>query len=246
MKAITRTLTLAFLFVFVSSAALRADANLQHARRAQALLGDEVWSQVIRVENESRSSHYPRVVHALVFEMADILWFYVSSEGTQSFSLHRGRLAEEKADFAPLLREIDPGFARWSVLADGPVRGTGPAVLLNGCFIESVVALRDRLLRGGEAVRPHLLSYYVNTRTGLQGHTVLAYETGDRVEVIDSAQAGKRFNFPAPLARDAMKLARAMEGPRVANARLLAVDWPAARAGYTSTVAAGAAVANSG
>lgn len=245
MKTITRTLTLAFLFVFVSTAALRADANLQHARRAQALLGEEVWSQVIRVENDSRQSHYPRVVHALVFEMADILWFYVSSEGTQSFSLHRGRLAEEKADIAPLLRAINPGFARWSVVAAGRVRGDGPAVLLNGCFIESVVALRDRLLRGGEAVRPHLLSYYINTRTGLQGHTVLAYEIGDRVEVIDSAQAGKRFDFPALLARDAMKLARAMGGPRVANARLLPVDWPAARAGYYSTVA-GATMANSG
>lgn len=252
MKTITRftrllALAAALVLSFSAATALRADETLVHARRAQALLGPDVWSQVIRVENDAAFSRYPKTVHALVFEVADILWFYTSSEGTQSFSTHKGQLVEDKADFARLLREINPGFARWSVVT-GNVEGKAfEGVIPNGCFIESVVALRDRLVRGGEAVRPQLLSYYVETRTGMQGHTVLAYEAGGRVEVIDSAQAGKRFNFPVTLGRDAKKLARAVLGVPVANARLLPVDWPTVRAGYYSTTAmAGAAMANSG
>ena len=247
MKIFTRPLALAVLFLSVAATALRADDSLDHARQAQALLGPDVWSQVIRIENAARFNRYPRIVHALVFELAGVLWFYADVEGTQSFSLHRGLLAEEKADFAPLLRAIDRGFVGWTVVASGVQASASGAALRNGCFIESVVALRDRLRRGGETVRPQLLSYYADTSLGGQGHTVLAYETGGRVEVIDSAQADRRFNFPAAFARDALQLARAMAGNRVASARLLPVDWPAVRADYYSTVAAaGGAVANSG
>jgi hypothetical protein len=235
-NTITRFLTFAALAFFLSAPALRAggksDASLLHARQAQALLGADVWSQVIRIENEHKSRQYPRVVHALVFEFADILWFYTDSEGTQSFSMHRGLLAEEKADFAPLLAAIEPGFKHWTTVDDRSPLPVSSAALLNGCFIESVVTLRDRLLRGDEAVRPQLLSYYIDTRSGLKGHTVLSYETDGRTEVIDSAQEGKRFTFDSALRRDALKLARALRGPEVSSARLFSVDWPMARAAY--------------
>ena len=238
MKLITRLLPLAVLFLVVP--ALRANPSLDHARQAQALLGPEVWSQVVRIENAAPSARYPRVVHALVFEVAGVLWFYTDTEGTQSFSLHRGRLAPEKADFAPLLRDISPGFMSWTVVAGRLAAPAAHGTVPNGCFIASIAALRDRLLRGGEVVRPQLLSYYVTTATGLAGHTVLAYETRNRVEIVDSGGSGQRLSFPAPLAHDALKLARAMEGGRVARARLLPVDWPTARAGYYSTFAAAA------
>jgi hypothetical protein len=236
-KSITRALTLTAFFVTVFVAALRADTSLANARRAQALLGPDIWSQVIRIENTGSTNHYPATVHALVFELADILWFYSDLDGTQSFSLHKGRLAQEKADFAPLLRAISPGFYRWSVIGgDAPIPG-GNGVLLNGCFIESAVALRDRLRRGGEAMRPRLLSYYVELKDGSRhGHTVLAYETGGRVEVIDSSAAAKPVNFPALVAGDPLMLARAMRGRDVTNARYLPVDWPAARADRYTTV----------
>jgi hypothetical protein len=87
---------------------------------AQTRLGTEVWSQVIRIENKTPAKGFPKVVHALVFELADILWFYDVAHGTQSFSMHKGRLAEEKADFAPLLRDIHAGFGRWTVVAERP------------------------------------------------------------------------------------------------------------------------------
>jgi hypothetical protein len=247
-KTITRFLALSALFLSVLPALNAAtSSSLESARRAQALLGADVWSQVIRVENDMKSKRYPRVTHALVFELADILWFYTDSEGTQSFSLHKGMLAEEKADFGPLLREIDAGFSRWTVVSDSSPVAVSTAPLHNGCFIESVVALRDRLLHGGEAVHPRLLSYYIPTRSGLNGHTVLAYETAGRVEIIDSAQEGKRFTFSTDIARDPLKLARALRGSEVSAARVLPVDWPTARPGYYSTTLnPAAAMASSG
>lgn len=217
-----------FLLVFLLLAlALRADEALAHARRAQAALGPETWTRVIRVENAARFSRYPRVVYAVVFELADILWFYTDTDGTQSFSLHKGLLAEEKADFAPLLRDVEPGFARWSVVADE----AGPAAqadgeLPNGCFIKSVAALRRRLAQGDPIARPALLSYYMDTPAGRRGHTVLTYEARGRLEVIDPEWPNKPRRFSAALAADALALARDLNGDRIAAARWI----PLARA----------------
>src|SRR5438128_6171915 len=101
----------------LAAAVARGDSSLDFARRAQALLGPDTWSEVIQIGNASLSSTYPKKLHALVFEFAGLLWFYTDCDGTQSFSLRKNRLAEEKADFAPLLRDIDPGFLRWDVVA---------------------------------------------------------------------------------------------------------------------------------
>ena len=93
MKRIFSFASFWFLSVTVLLAGERAD--LTNARSAQAILGADVWSQVIRIENTGSTKKYPRTVHALVFEVAGILWFYQDGEGTQSFSLHRGRLEAE-------------------------------------------------------------------------------------------------------------------------------------------------------
>jgi hypothetical protein len=217
---------------------LVAASSLEHARRAQALLGPQVWSQVITVRNSARQSPYPRVVHALVFELVGILWFYTDVNGTQSFSLHRGRLAEEKKDFGPLLRDIEPGFERWvpvargaasvsewprTPLADARSHVALPATfsepLPNGCFIESVAALRQRLNRGLAVEDPRLLSFYVPNSAGKMGHTVLAYESGGSVEVVDPSQPGQPLIFPPATAREPLALARALEGSAVVKAR---------------------------
>jgi hypothetical protein len=211
---------------------LRGAASLDHARRAQALLGPEVWSQVIEVENTAGGgSRYPAIVHALVFEFAGILWFYSDADGTQSFSLHQGRLAEEKADFAPLLREIDPGFARWAVRPEiaTPASETAPALappaepLRNGCFIESVAAWRRRVACGEETRAPRLLAYYFPPGAAKAGHTVLAFEAQDRIEVFDPARPAARFSFARRTGADALALARALDGKSVSKARFLAL-----------------------
>ena len=204
-----------FVLLLLATAALSAETSLEAARRAQSLLGPETWSRVIRVENETRGSRYPRLVHALVFELADILWFYTDFDGTQSLSLRRGELERDKRDLGPLLREIEPGFVRWTTVEStaetAPLESLGP--LRNGCFVESVAALRERLQRGVPVRAPRLLSYYAKTSLGLKGHTVLAYEIGDRVEIFDPGRPREPIVFAAAtLGSEALALARALEG----------------------------------
>jgi hypothetical protein len=202
-----------------------ADLSLASARQAQAKLGPEIWSQVIRIENQARLSRYPSSLHALVFEVAGILWIYTEGEGTQSFSLHLGRLAEEKADFGPLLRDLDPGFARWSVVPeDAPAPVARRGALRNGCFIESLAALRTRRERGELVPHARLLSYYFLPGSGHRGHTVLAYDTDQGVEIVDPLAATTERRFSLALAGDALNLAQALAGPLVAKARWVAVD----------------------
>ena len=190
------------------------------------LLGPEMWSRVIRIENEARPGRYPRTLHALVFELAGILWFYTDTDGTQSFSLHAGRLAEEKADFSPLLRDIEPGFVRWRVVPAGdlPSRSAAGRTLRNGCFIESVAALLKRRARGEPLERPRLLSFYAHTHAGRLGHTVLAYGHGDVVEIFDPARPEMRPVFAKTLGHEALALARALDGSDVVQARFVELD----------------------
>ena len=217
------------LFLWLAAACAGGDDSLVYARRAQALLGSGVWSQVLRIENHSGVSPYPRTVHALVFELAGILWFYTDLDGTQSFSLHRGRLAEEKANFEPLLRDIDPGFQRWTEVAADLKATQAHAVgaeLRNGCFIESYVALRRLVARGEAVTAPRLLSYYPkHSRHGV-GHTVLAYANAGQVVVIDPLRPDVKLGFPASLAVDPKKLAEAVQGQVVENARVLPLALP--------------------
>ncbi len=204
---------------------LRADHSLDQARKAQTLLGSDIWSEIVRVDNDARRSRYPRRLHALVFELAGILWFYTPADGTQSFSLHVGRLAEEKADFGPLLRDIEPGFKRWSIVP----RKEWPEVkarlkLKNGCFIESIAELRERLARGDRLERPRLLSYYAQSAGGAQGHTVLTYGIGDHVHVFNPGAPDARLVFAKAFGPEPLALARAMAGPEVVRARYVTID----------------------
>lgn len=214
------------LLALAFAACLRADATLAPVRHAQALLGADTWSRVIRIENAARGSRYPATLHALVFELAGLLWFYTPVDGTQSFSLYRENLAAEKADFAPLLRDIEPGFAHWTeVPAPAPLPPVDPLALLpNGCFIESVAALRAQLERGAAVAAPRLLSYYIDTRAGRVGHTVLVYEERGRVVVVDPAEPHRPFGIATRLAPTPLLLARAFAGEGVAQARAIGLE----------------------
>jgi hypothetical protein len=208
-----------------------ADSSFVHARRAQAQLGPEIWSEVIRIENSNIAGRYPRTLHALVFELADILWFYTDTDGTQSLSLQRGRTAADRADLAPLLREIDPGFTWWRIVP-GEAAATSATPgrrgeLPNGCFIESLAALRVRRERGETIANARLLSYYVDTPAGRRGHTVLTGATDRGVEVIDPQEVEPLRIFPRELSGDALTLARALVG-EVAQARWVPIDQPGA------------------
>lgn len=221
------------LFVLLVTACPATDGSLGHARRAQALLGPEVWSQIIRVENSAPTRKYPRTLHALVFELAGVLWFYTDADGTQSFSLHRNRLAQEKADFAPLLRDLDRGFERWVTVGPGGEESDATAAaaeLPNGCFIESYAALRRLVARGVPVSEPRLLSYYARTPRRQTGHTVLVYSVNGRLAVVDPLRPETELRFPASFSAEPMELARAIQGPEVGHAILLPLPLPAGRA----------------
>jgi hypothetical protein len=196
---------------------------LRQAQRAQALLGRDVWSRVIRIENTAAESSYSPTVHALVFEFVGRLWFYCAANGTQSFSVYADQLAADKADFGPLLREIEPGFVRWKVIP-GTNAPAGP--LANGCFIESIAALRARLAEGRRISQPCLLSYYVDTDAGRRGHTVLVFREDGRARLFDPAEPKAERLFSPAFAADAITLATAFEGAKVAKARFVAVPLP--------------------
>ena len=219
-------LILRLLFWLLLPLALAAATPLEHARRAQALLGPETWSRVLRIENAAGGGAYPATVFALVFESGGLLWFYTDADGTQSFSLHRDRLEEEKAEFGPLLKAIDPGFTRWAVVTDA--EGAAPGgELPNGCFIESLAALRTRVGRGEPVERARLLSLYIDTPLGRRGHTVLTYETRRGLFVVDPARTPAARALPQAWADNAPALAEFLwPGVHVARARWVPTTLP--------------------
>jgi hypothetical protein len=213
----------------------RAESMLEHAWRAQAMLGPRTWSRVIRIENNARgTSSYPAAVDALVFEFAGRLWFYCALDGTQSFSMYAGQLDRDKNDFAPLLRDIDSGFARWQLMPADRV-GVGP--LANGCFIESLAECWSRIDQGIAVAEPQLLSFYVGRGAMRRGHTVLTYVQNGRTVVFDPALPNRALSFPGAVAQDPTALAQAVAGMGVAKAVLLAIP--------RSDVAGGAEIAGS-
>lgn len=184
-----RLLTVVLLLA-ISPVSVRAidSPTKESAWQARLMLGDRVWAKVLRIENDNAAGPYPATVYATVFEMGGILWFYTGMDGTQSFSLHRGRLEEEKHEFDRLLRAIEPGFRRHEVLPEAmPMWAHQRGSLRNGCFIDSLVALRETLAAGVPVTRARLLTYYLKRRGRIIGHTVLVYSTPLGDQVVDRA-----------------------------------------------------------
>jgi len=233
-KGLTRSL----LILLLLTTALAGQTALRQVKQARARLGEEVWARVIRVDNTAHHGVYPSQAYALVFEFNGILWFYTPYDGTQSFSIYRGRLEQDKNDFTPLLREINRGFANYAVLPEAVGESLPPAKNLpNACFIESLVALRQQMARE-EVTHAALLAYYYGPE-GRIGHTVLTYETRKGFYVVNSAISARPAAMDRRLAADAMRLAAVVHpGARVARARLLPVDLTAGRSAQVTTMLA--------
>lgn len=170
-----------------------AESGFRSALYAQSLLGPETWSRVIHIKNTNARSMYPRELYALIFEFADILWFYTERDGTQSFSLYQNRLAQEKADFGPGLLEIDSGFTAYSIVENEKGHPSAPRKLPNGCFIESLVEGMSRLRDDPLVHKLRLVLFYSQGKRG--GHCILAYQTPDGVFAVDPAdyRGAQRF-----------------------------------------------------
>jgi hypothetical protein len=98
--------------------------------------------------------------------------------------------------------------------------------LRNGCFIESLVAVREWLARGEVVQRPQLLAFYADATTGTRGHTVLTFETDDELTVVDPQQGGATHHLPRRLSRDPLALARRLGGEHISRARFLPFTPP--------------------
>lgn len=185
--------------------------DLENVRTAQALLGHEIWSQLICIHPEPRHHGAGRDVYALIFEFSGILWYY-DVQGTQSFSRHVGDLDHEKADLLALLRDVDPSFSQFEFVETEPPSEMAArhGSIVNGCFIESVVALRERLKLGERIERARLLSYYQDTYGTIIGHTVLTFETRDGAYVIDPELGPKPTRIAQALHEDAGHVARSL------------------------------------
>jgi hypothetical protein len=175
----------ALAFASAMRADVQSDMSMRYARQASGMLGPTRWKRVLRVHNSSFDGRYPPSFGAVVFEMGGILWFYTSTNGTQSLSLRRGHAWEDEQDLGPLLTHIDSGFSHWEFDPEGAgpdEKGSAPP---NACFIQSIALLRHSLSMGIPAEHVRLLSYYVTYPTGMKGHTVLFLQTDRGATIVD-------------------------------------------------------------
>ena len=83
--------------------------------------------------------------------------------------------------------------------------------------------LLRRLSAGMPAAQPRLLSYYVQTRQGLLGHTVLQFREGAGWRVVDPLRPGKRILLYPRKPEDPRSSAVLLR-PDIAGARFLPLD----------------------
>jgi len=208
------------LLAIVTVSVRAPERSLVHARRAEALLGPGLWTRVIRISNRAEGGRYPPQVDALVFELEGVLWFYTDTDGTQSLSQLLRHAEQDKAALGPLLLHLNPGFTAWE---DAPVidheQLAEKTPLPNGCFIESLALLRQRLAAGAPTHEPRLLAYYVAMPGGgVHGHTVLQFRGNEGWIVIDPYRPKKRQRIFPKNPDDAKACADGLR-PDVATAR---------------------------
>ncbi len=227
---------LPFVLLLLTTAVVSAD-TLSSARTARALLGPDLWSRVLSIENTHGTARYPAQLYALVFELEGRLWIYTGLDGTQSLSLYANRLERDKADLGPLLREVSPALARFEDVTDAlPSRLVSRVKetedLPNGCFVKCVARWRALLAEKSLPDEAGLLAYYIDTVAGRLGHTVLVYRQDGRRYVYDPEGEGTVFFVPEWLPGDPLRLARAVyplsHRQALADARLLALNSPIA------------------
>lgn len=173
------SLCLAALF---SPAFAAAHTAPEAALQAQEMLGQDIWSRVVKLENSNEKSRYPSTLYATVFEFDKVLWFYTST-GTQPIELSRNRVSNFQEDLLPLLKTIEDGFSSATIVPPGRRVSDDFPQLENGCVIESIFTI-DQLRRQGEEVqKAQLLLYSTKGQNRLgasaspRGHAVLIFET---------------------------------------------------------------------
>jgi hypothetical protein len=207
------------------AASLQA-GSLESAFQARAMIGPEVWSRVLKIENEGegRISRYPGEFHALVIAFEDRLWLYTEFDGTQSISRYAGRLAGDQADLGPLLREVEPGLTRFEDVTDRQPFDILARPPPYHCFMAAVAHWQKLQQEPDPPTRSRLLAYYPQGQR--QGHMVLEYWRNGRRYVFDPEYPGKVRELSLRLAEDPLKVARALHraGDRNRPVRAMHLD----------------------
>lgn len=215
--------------LLLSVAPLRAN-SLESAFQARAMLPSDVWSRVLRIENDSpgRHSRYPAEFHALVVAFEDILWLYTEFDGTQTLSRYAGRLEEDRADLTPLLEAVEPGLTRFADVTDEQPFGVLTRPPPYACFPAAVARWQQLRQEPNPPERARLIAYYPERQR--QGHVVLEYWRDGRRYVFDSNHPGADRELSSRLAEDPLKVARSLfrPGERDRPVRAMHLDLDAA------------------
>jgi hypothetical protein len=219
------------LFLLAASPAFaREPEGLNDALAARSLLGPEIWSRVVRIDNAGHTgmekrTPYPRTVFGLVFELSGILWFYCDADGTQSLSIRKNSLEADKADPGPLFKAVSDRFVSWSWVDEAPALklpiSQHPP---NACFLECLALLRRRIASGCEVGSPRLLLFYVRTPFGIRGHTTLVFALRDGLAAIEPDWPDRIMNIPVGAGKDARSLSEYIRRGGVSSARELPLD----------------------
>lgn len=188
---------------------------LAHLVRARNLVGQDAWASVVEITTSD--PRRPRET-ALAFEFANAIWFYRPARGTESLSRHWNNVAAERRNLLPLIQSIDPTFTSYRELSEAELRAVPQSLgeLPNGCFIESAAEAKRVFATTGVS-NAVMLSYYVNTRDGQRGHTVLCYEDATGPHLFDPAEGNTKPMPALSLTDQALNLARAVVPTRLVS-----------------------------
>ena len=219
---IVRALLFTLLAACMAAVAPAFDAAGE-VRLARERLGARTWSREVVLELGEATAVYPREVAALVFEYQGILWLYTPYDGTRSLAM---LLAEARPDRVNLAGIIRPQLSTLVAVRGLPddTRPVAVGHLRQGCFIESLAALRREIASGAGIRRAALLCYFT-LGDGMKGaHTVAFFETATQRFVIDASRSDVPIAISEGRARSAVSLAEAVAAwGNITSARWLPV-----------------------
>lgn len=217
-SALSRTALFCLAATVVFPAAALAHTTPEPALQAQEMLGDGIWSQVVKLRNENESSRYPDTLYATVFEFDEMLWLYTST-GTQPIRSSRNRVDDYRDNLLPLLKSIEHGFTSMRIVPAEETAGADFAQLKNGCVIESIFSLEELRRKGEDVENAQLLLYSAtrNTRRNNgenpRGHAVLIFETPEGVFYVDPPKIDVVKQFENSVLWDPKNFAASIEAP---------------------------------
>ncbi len=232
------------LLTFCSFLSLGAATPLAQLAKARNLVGPETWKMIVVLKHKEQGTAYPKCMEALVFEFNEVLWLYTPQRGTESLSLYKNNTEKDKKNLAPLFAAILPSMVlqREIAVTELPAEGEG-SHLDNGCFIESIAALRCAMEGEGRLHKAALLSYYWQERGRLWGHTVLTYERGDGAYVLDPTVSKKPIRITKIAESNPVVVASNVHpGVTVAKARFFDINLASLERGLAAASSARAAV----